>query len=616
MTTLLQWNCRSIFPKKDEFQYLVQQTKCDVFALCETWLEKDSTFNLRGFNIIHLGREGGNGGGVLLGIKRGVNFHKIELPVYPGIEIIAIEATINGKTFSIASIYLPPAVRVGYHHIKNILETLPEPRVILGDFNSHGTGWGEPIDDNRSTIIYDVCDEFRMTILNTGKITRIPKPPNRGSRLDLSLCSRSSALDCSWDVLEDPHRSDHLPITITIKNGTNDPEMVNVPYDLTRNIDWGQFASEISEGMDSVNELPPLEEYSFIENLIRSSALKAQTKRVPDTPFLIKTTSPWWDRECTDMYQQKSEAFKVFRKYGSIELYDQYVELEGRLRNLIQAKKRGYWRKFVNDLTPDTSMNVLWSTARKMRNHTPSNENEKYSDSWILEFAKKVCPDSVPTEQLYREASSERSPIESPFTMTEFSLALLSCNNTAPGIDGIKFKLLKNLPDIAKRRLLNLFNNIFEFNIVPIQWRQVRVIAIKKPGKPASDSNSYRPIAMLSCIRKLFEKMILSRLDKWVEDNKLLSPTQFGFRRGKSTNDCLALLSSEIQIAFAQKQQLASVFLDIKGAFDCVPIEVLSESLQKSGLPPMLNNFLYNLLAEKVMQVMSFSRIKCKSVTL
>ncbi|XP_055608580.1 uncharacterized protein LOC129755905 isoform X1 [Uranotaenia lowii] len=106
---------------------------------------------------------------------------------------------------------------------------------------------------------------------------------------------------------------------------------------------------------------------------------------------------------------------------------------------------------------------------------------------------------------------------------------------------------------------------------------------------------------MLSCLRKLLEKMILFRLDKWVESNNLLSSTQFGFRRGKGTNDCLALLSSDIQLAFAQKEQMGAVFLDIKGAFDSVSIEVLSSNLNSCGLSPILNNFLYNLLSEKIM---------------
>ena len=43
------------------------------------------------------------------------------------------------------------------------------------------------------------------------------------------------------------------------------------------------------------------------------------------------------------------------------------------------------------------------------------------------------------------------------------------------------------------------------------------------------------------------------------------------------------------------------MFLDIKGAFDSVSIEVLSEKLQERGLSLVVNNFLYNLLSEKHM---------------
>ncbi|XP_055529426.1 uncharacterized protein LOC129721179 [Wyeomyia smithii] len=183
--------------------------------------------------------------------------------------------------------------------------------------------------------------------------------------------------------------------------------------------------------------------------------------------------------------------------------------------------------------------------------------------------------------------------------MLEFSIALASCKNKAPGPDRIKFNLMKNLPDSAKIRFLKLFNKLIRNNVIPKAWRQVKIIAIKKPDKPAADHRSYRPIAMLSCIRKLLEKMILRRLDNWAETTNQLSETQFGFRRGKGPNDCLALLATEAEMALGSKQQMTSVFLDITGAFDSVSIEILSEKLHQRGFSPILTNFLINLLSEK-----------------
>lgn len=43
--------------------------------------------------------------------------------------------------------------------------------------------------------------------------------------------------------------------------------------------------------------------------------------------------------------------------------------------------------------------------------------------------------------------------------------------------------------------------------------------------------------------------------------------------------DCLALVSTEIQLVYARKEQMKSVLLDIKGAFDSVCIDVLSDKL-------------------------------------
>jgi hypothetical protein len=49
---------------------------------------------------------------------------------------------------------------------------------------------------------------------------------------------------------------------------------------------------------------------------------------------------------------------------------------------------------------------------------------------------------------------------------------------------------------------------------------------------------------------KLMEKMICTRLYFWAEKNGMLSPTQYGFRKGKGTRDCLAMLTTDISTLF------------------------------------------------------------------
>lgn len=64
-------------------------------------------------------------------------------------------------------------------------------------------------------MLYDVIDEFHLSVLNTGEITRIACPPFHNSRVDISLCSSRFSLNCVWSVVNDPAGSDHLPIHIT-----------------------------------------------------------------------------------------------------------------------------------------------------------------------------------------------------------------------------------------------------------------------------------------------------------------------------------------------------------------------------------------------------------------
>jgi hypothetical protein len=56
------------------------------------------------------------------------------------------------------------------------------------------------------------------------------------------------------------------------------------------------------------------------------------------------------------------------------------------------------------------------------------------------------------------------------------------------------------------------------------------VISIAKPGKDHSNPSKYRPKSMLSSVSKIFEKIILERLEDFVCTNNVLPDHLFGFR--------------------------------------------------------------------------------------
>jgi hypothetical protein len=137
--------------------------------------------------------------------------------------------------------------------------------------------------------------------------------------------------------------------------------------------------------------------------------------------------------------------------------------------------------------------------------------------------------------------------------------------------------------------LLGLYNDSFNSAQTPVDWKRTRIVTILKPGKDPALADSYRPISLLSCIRKFFERMLLLRLELWAEKSGILSGTQFGLRKGKGTTDCLAVLKNQVLVAF----------LDITGAYENVLIDILCRELKKEGVPVLLVFFLWDMMWEK-----------------
>ena len=121
-------------------------------------------------------------------------------------------------------------------------------------------------------------------------------------------------------------------------------------------------------------------------------------------------------------------------------------------------------------------------------------------------------------------------------------------------------KIIEHLSESAKSFLLKKVNKIWDTGILPKSWKISVIIPVKKPNKDSDEATSYRPIALTSCVCKLMEKMINTRLVWFLERNTKISPFQFGFRKNRSTLDPLLQLSSQIQKGFANKKQTIGVF--------------------------------------------------------
>ena len=94
-----------------------------------------------------------------------------------------------------------------------------------------------------------------------------------------------------------------------------------------------------------------------------------------------------------------------------------------------------------------------------------------------------------------------------------------------------------------------LFNRMFADSRFAHSWRDTLVTFLPKPG-----SINFRPILLTSTLCKTFERMVQKRLEFLVEKNRWVPANQFGFRRGRSSMDCVASVVGDVLQGFGRAE--------------------------------------------------------------
>ena len=136
----------------------------------------------------------------------------------------------------------------------------------------------------------------------------------------------------------------------------------------------------------------------------------------------------------------------------------------------------------------------------------------------------------------------------------------------------------------------------------PVQWKYAQIVMVAKPGKPPAEASSCKPISLLRIMSKVFERLLLHRLDQTMHIDGLLPIHQFGFRNNHSTIQPCHRVVNKIKESIEGKKMCTSVFLDTQQAFDKVWLRGLLYKL-KLRLPDHLYLLLKSYLSGRYFQV-------------
>jgi hypothetical protein len=167
---------------------------------------------------------------------------------------------------------------------------------------------------------------------------------------------------------------------------------------------------------------------------------------------------------------------------------------------------------------------------------------------------------------------------------------MLSFKNKKANIHSFSSFIYKEITNVVSSLISDLINESFSSGTFPDVFKIAKVIPVHKSGNRLEFSN-FRPISTLHHISKVFEKIMYSRMIKFLSKFNILSGMQFGFMNGRSTD--------VIYEALNDKSFVLSLLLDFSKAFDAVDHPILLQKLEAMGIRGTALDWLSSYLSSR-----------------
>lgn len=220
---LLQWNVNGFFKRLPNLQILLTKYKPKIVCLQETHFKTNQCHSLKGYTSFFRNRTDIDhaSGGVAIYISSDVT--TCEIPLNTDLEAVAVSIN-DSRKLTLCNLYIPPNRKFDLNEITDLVNQLPTPCILVGDWNSHNVIWGSEKTDSRGRIFETSLSEQDLVLLNTGEKTRFNASTGTFSAIDISVCSPFLAADMNWEIEPHLYDSDHFPICILhqvdFQNGT------------------------------------------------------------------------------------------------------------------------------------------------------------------------------------------------------------------------------------------------------------------------------------------------------------------------------------------------------------------------------------------------------------
>ena len=136
----------------------------------------------------------------------------------------------------------------------------------------------------------------------------------------------------------------------------------------------------------------------------------------------------------------------------------------------------------------------------------------------------------------------------------------------------------------------------------PSSWKLTKIVPLHKKGSKLKCEN-YRPVAILSPLSKVLEKVMYEVIYEHFSKNSLFHPSLHGYRKDRSTMTALLSMYEKWVKAASQGQARGVVLVDQGSAFDLVSTELLLQKMKIYGFEDDMINWISSYLTDRFQAV-------------
>ena len=323
------------------------------------------------------------------------------------------------------------------------------------------------------------------------------------------------------------------------------------------------------------------------------------------TPRTIKNKINRRDRLLKKTIANNTPEKRSLLKSLNYEIKNYFKQIKSKKvrRSLVPGNSKSLWDavKIASDVNVTGLPDTLYQNGIEL----PKDKIADAFGDFFVHKVKTIIENTIIDPLVHNGHQKIQTHTEFPLNESDImecvkSLKIKNCE----GYDRIPQRILSEGIEILVTPLTGLFKLILAQNKIPDQWRVSKTIPIHKKG-PKQNIENYRPISNLCSSSKIFEKLILARIQKLeiLNNIDITGENQHGFKKDKSTSTLGIQIQSIIARALDEDNHTIMASIDLSSAFDVVNIELLLKRLRVVGLPDSLVALIEIWLTDRVFYV-------------